>query len=136
MLRILTRVFIIATLWLFFAGCRKSSSQAITGGGKGGSGTISITPEHSNSFVDSCVVYVKYGTLDAPANGVYDDSVKCVMQGTQPVATFNNLSIGLYYFLGVGYHQLTGLNVKGATTYTMTIQQNKSIYLPTYAYNP
>ena len=135
MLKRLPIVFVFVSLFVV-AGCKKQSSQALTGGGKGGTGKITVTPEHGNSFVDSCMVYIKYGTLDAPANGVYDDSVKCIMEGAQPVAIFDSLSVGLYYFLGVGYHQLTGLNVKGAITFTMAIQQSKTVYLPTYAYNP
>jgi hypothetical protein len=123
----------------FFAGesCKKSASCTGSGGGKGGNATINITPEHLAYLIDSCTIYIKYGTLDAPANGIYDDSTKCVMVDTTPVATFPGLKPGLYYFYGVGYH--TGYSppyVKGAANYTICKEQVINIYLPTYSYLP
>jgi hypothetical protein len=80
------------------------------------------------------MVYIKYGQLDAPANGVYDDSAKCIVLGGKPFAIFESLTVGLYYMYGIGYHQLTKLHVKGAANYTRHIQQKQSLYLPTYSY--
>ena len=81
--------------------------------------------------MDSCTVYIKYGTLDAPASGVYDDSQRVAMVDTVPVAKFTNLKPGLYYFLGVGYHAAYAVNVRGAVNYTMCNAHTVSLLLPT-----
>jgi hypothetical protein len=116
-------------------GCHKSGTSGCpTGGGKGGTITLSVIPEHSNYFVDSCMVYIKYGTTDAPLDGTYDDSAKVVLQDTTPVATFSGLSQGNYYVLGVGYHQLLSERVKGGVPCTICSDANITEYLPTYPY--
>jgi hypothetical protein len=130
---------LISILFIFLvaAGCKPKASCVSSGGGKGGTATISITPTHFNSYVDSCMVYVKYGTLNTPADGIYDDSVRCVLVDTIPVATFTNLKAGLYYFYGQGYHQAPfNAYVKGAANYTMCSEHNQSLYLPTDQYFP
>ena len=121
---------------LFTGSCKKHSSCVSSGGGKGGTGTIRVIPTHSGVYVDSCWIYIKYGTLDEPANGVYDDSQYCTLNDTIPVATFNGLKPGIYYFYGNGYHLLYQAYVKGAANYTLCSEQTVSIYLPTYPYIP
>lgn len=133
-MRRICSILLFVLLLLSLIGCKKSASQNIIGGGKGGSGSIWVTPTHGNSYVDSCMVYIKYGQLNAPADGHYDDSAKCIVLGGKPLAIFDSLSVGLYYVCGTGYHQLTKLNVRGATIYTMSIEQKVSLYLPTYSY--
>ena len=125
-----------AVSWLFAQSCKPKTSCASSGGGKGGAATISVSPTHAGSYVDSCTIYIKYGSLDAPANGLYDDSQKCRLVDTIPVATFSGLKAGLYYFYGNGYHASYSSYVKGATNYTMCNEHAVSIYLPTYPYNP
>jgi hypothetical protein len=71
-----------------------------------------------------------------PANGVYDDSQKCVLADTIPVATFKNLKPGLYYLYGQGYHTAYATYVKGAANYTLCSEKSVSVLLPTYPYNP
>jgi hypothetical protein len=127
---------VIVVLWAaLISGCRKTSSAIVAGGGRGGRGSIWVTPTHGNNFVDSCVIYIKYGTLGAPANGVYDDSAKCQMLGITPVAIFDSLTTGQYYLFGSGYHQLTLSLVKGAANYAMTTELQRNMYLPTYSYH-
>lgn len=122
---------------LFLVVCCKPKNNCISsGGGKGGSGSISISPSHYGSYVDSCTIYIKYGTLNTPGNGVYDDSARCVMVDTVPVATFSNLKGGLYYFYASGYHKAYAAYVKGAVNYTMCTEHSVSLLLPTYSYNP
>lgn len=120
------------------AGCKPSDSTTISGGGKGGNVTIRISPEYYDSFVDTCVVYVKYGTLDAPANNIYDDSVVCTVSNDTSVAVFPGLTTGLYYFYGVGYHSAGGHppNVKGSKNCTIQSDGNYTFYLPTFYYIP
>lgn len=120
---------------VFIYSCHKSGTSGCpTGGGKGGSITLNIIPEHSNYFVDSCMVYIKYGTQDAPASGIYDDSMKVSLSDTTPVASFKGLTEGNYYVEGIGYHALLSENVKGGLPCTLCAQQTYTVYLPTYPY--
>ncbi len=126
----------LVTLIYFVEGCKPKSNCVNSGGGKGGTATISISPTHYDSYVDSCTIYIKYGSLDEPANNVYDDSQKCVMIDTIPVATFSNLKAGLYYFMGKGFHTSFHVYVIGATNYIMCNEHSVSMYLPTDQYFP
>ncbi len=123
---------------LLAGGCKPDKNNPITGGGKGGSVSIRIIPELYDQFVDTCTIYVKYGTLDAPANGVYDDSIVCTVTNDTPSATFTNLKVGLYYFFGKGWHQGAGHppNVKGSKNCTISSDGNHLFYLPTFSYIP
>ena len=130
----------ISTAFLLFtgliAGCKKSGSS-VSGGGLGGSAVLLITPEHHGQFVDSCIVYIKYGTNDAPANGIYDDSTSCILEDTTPVAIFHNLTIGLYYVYGIGYHSTyTPPYIKGGVPVTISAEDTNTVFLPTYSYDP
>ena len=118
------------------AGSCGKHSDPITGGGKGGSAVLCVTPEHHNSFVDTCTIYIKYGTNDAPANGIYDDSAVCIMKDTTPVATFRGLTRGQYYLYGQGTHfPYVPANVKGGIPCTIINNTDSNyIYLPTYTY--
>ena len=138
MMRSFIFILFIFTSCLLFYSCKKPSSCVSSGGGTGGNGSISVTPTHLNLYVDSFMVYIKYGTLDEPANGIYDDSQKCSMPvgDTIPVAVFSNLQPGLYYFYGKGYHAPYSAYVTGAANYTMCTGHAASIYLPTYQYFP
>ncbi len=131
-------LFLFALFFVAVITCQPKKSVTITGGGKGGNVTIKIAPEFYGSFVDTCMVFVKYGTLDAPAGGVYDDSVVCIVSNDTSFATFSNLTVGLYYFFGKGYHEAGGHppNVKGAQTCTISTDGSYLFYLPTYSYTP
>ncbi len=128
-------VIVLAYFTLTSSNCNKTQNP-ITGGGKGGNAILTVIPEAHGTFLDSCKVYIKYGILDAPANGVYDDSIANVtMLDTIPTATFRNLKVGLYHIYGVGYH--TGYaqpNVEGGVPYTISVEDSQSAYLPTYSY--
>ena len=138
MMKCLIFILFIAAASLLVGGCKKPSSCASSGGGISGTGTLSVTPTHLNLYVDSCIVYIKYGTLDAPANGVYDDSQWCRLYApdTIPVAVFSNLQSGLYYLYAKGYHPAYQAYVLGAVNYTMCNEHAVSIYLPTYQAPP
>lgn len=125
---------IVFILLVVLGGCEKPNN-AITGGGKGGNGVLSIIPEHTNLYVDSCMVYIKYGTLDAPAVGVsYDDSAWVHMVDTIPVATFSGLTKGLYYIYAQGYHKVFFSKVKGGINWTLSKQDSETVFVPTYSY--
>jgi len=129
--------------WLFYflsfttvLSCTPKNNCTDTGGGKGGSATISVSPTHFGVYVDSCTIYIKYGSLNAPANGIYDDSLKCNMIDTIPTAKFTGLKSGIYYFFGKGYHTAYKAYVKGAVNYTMCNEHAQTLLLPTVDYNP
>ena len=123
-------------LLIVSAACRKPGNSSISGGGKGGNAVLTVTPEHHGQVVDSCMIYIKYGTNDAPANGIYDDSAICTLRDTTPVAAFRGLTIGQYYLYGVGIHfPYVPANVKGGIPCTITNASDSTvIYLPTYTY--
>ena len=132
----ITSSVLIATL-LFTLGCKKTSSP-VTGGGTGGSAILVVTAEHANAFIDSCKFYIKYGTTDAPADGVYDDSLTChptSASDTTPIATFRGLTRGLYYLYGVGYHVgYTPPFVRGGLPCTIYGGSDSThIFVPTYS---
>ena len=131
-------VILFITSFLFIDGCKKPASCVSSGGGISGTGTLSVTPTHLNLYVDSCKIFIKYGTLDAPDNGVYDDSQWCYLppNDTVPVAVFNNLQPGLYYLYAKGYHPIYQAYVLGAVNYTMCNEHAVSIFLPTYQAPP
>lgn len=125
---------------LMGAGCKKSNSANKNGalsGGKGGSASLTVTPEHHEQFVDSCIVYIKYATNDAPTDGVYDDSVACVKIDTTPVAIFTNLQAGSYYLLAEGYHAgYTPPYVKGGLPHAIGKSTDSDrFFMATYSYN-
>ncbi len=123
--------------WLTTAeSCKKPSAPVPTGGGKGGNATITVIPEHHGLYVDTCTIYIKYNSLDMPSNGVYDDSVVCVLTDTIPVAVFPGLKKGDYYIFGRGYHTLyVPPYVKGGLPCKISTEDTVKVYLPTYSYS-
>ena len=105
MKRVSLTILVFVTSLIVISACKKSNKIG-TGGGNGGNATLLIIPEHHGQFVDTCRLYIKFGTLDAPANGVYDDSSSCVLNDTTPVAVFPHLTKGIYYVYGIGFHAL------------------------------
>jgi hypothetical protein len=132
-MRILHLLLLIPALALTDCSCKKPKDTPITGGGKGGSAVINVTPVYYSDYVDTCTVYVKYGTLDAPATGIYDDSIAVSIVGGKPVASFTGLKIGLYYFYAHGYHSTGGHppNVQGGISKTVQTEATSDILLPT-----
>lgn len=131
-----TVLLLAAAVFIVVAGCKPAATCAQAGGGNGGNASIAVSPSHYGAYVDSFTVYVKYGTLDAPANGIYDDSLKCTLIDTIPTATFTHLKAGLYYFFGKGYHTAYASYVKGGVNYTMCSEHAATLLLPTDNYNP
>ncbi len=132
-MKLLYLILLIPALALTDCSCKKPQDTPITGGGKGGHAIINVTPVYYNAYVDTCTIYVKYGTLDAPASGVYDDSIVCTVTGGKPVASFAGLKTGLYYFYAHGYHSGLGHppNVQGGTQKTVQSEATFDILLPT-----
>ena len=133
----MNRAILIIALILAAGSCKKAADTTVADAGKGGSATLTVTPEHHGEFVDTCTVYIKYNTQDAPANGLYDDSAVCTLVNATPVATFSGLKNGNYYLLAMGYHSLyTPPYVKGGIKYTIAAQSPFNVIVPTYSYVP
>ncbi len=81
--------------------------------------TLEVTPKHHGRPIDSCMIYIKYNSVDPPANGVYDDSARCVPLNGLPVATFSNVKHGNHYLYGYGWDPLLSppQAVKGGYAY-------------------
>ena len=133
-------VFLIFFALLAFLDSCKQPHNNLTGGGKGGNGTISVSPEHGGIFIDSCTVYIKYATLNAPpTDSMYDDSVSAPLHyvnDTVPVAVFHNLKAGIYYIYATGIH--VGYSppyVKGGVPFTLVKQDSENVVVPVYPYN-
>ena len=120
------------------AGCKPKHNDAITGGGKGGTSIINASGEHHGSLLDTCMIYIKYGTLDAPANGIYDDSMACSILNGTPGVAFSGLTVGNYYLLAVGFHGgFSPPTVRGAFPYTISqAGSTANIVIPTGQYYP
>ena len=123
-----------ATLLLAVAGCKKDDDPVLppaSVGGKGGSGTLRVTPRHHGKQIDSCTVFIKYNAVDKPANGVYDDSVKCIKSGGIPVATFTSLKKGNYYLFGYGWDPELSppAHVRGGYAYPLSVENDQSVEL-------
>lgn len=97
-------------------------------GGKGGSATLRVTPQHHGENIDSCTISIKYNAQDKPAN--YDEEVKCVMENGKPVATFSNLKKGNYYVYGKGWDADIEQDVVGGIPYTITEEKSIDITVP------
>lgn len=106
---------------MLFTACKKDPKA-----GKGGKAVLKITPKHHSTYIDSCTVYIKYGTKDLPAGLQFDDSAKCVPEGGKPVATFANLNKGDYYLYGAGYDPNIVRQVVGGSPYTISDEVEQS----------
>jgi hypothetical protein len=114
-------------LALINAGCKPQSNNSI--GGKGGSGSVAVYPQHHEVAKNlvNMKVYVKYNTLDAPAGGAYDDSLSCTNHDSLSSSTFTGLKNGNYYFYGYGYDTSVNKNVKGGSPFTLSAQSTVSL---------
>jgi len=100
--------------------------------GKGGSVQLRINTFHHSRRIDSLTVYIKYNTLDAPGNGIYDDSARVVKSATDTVAVFSGLKVGRYYLYGNGWDPIINQGVHGGLPYTIndTLVSPKVFTLP------
>ena len=96
--------------------------------GKGGNGTLKVTPKHDSSEIDSCTIYIKYNSLGVAT--IYDDSVKVVQVNNSPVATFGGLKKGHYYLYGKGWDTSINEAVMGGLPYELQQESAVSITLP------
>jgi hypothetical protein len=95
-------------------------------------GELKVSAKHHANYIDSCMVYIKYGSVDPPADGKYDDSAKCIMEGGIPVATFSNLTMGNYYLYAYGWDPkfTPPSHVKGGFAYPLQEGGTKTVEVP------
>jgi hypothetical protein len=100
--------------------------------GKGGNATINIIPQQNYNDVDSCMVYIKYNTLDMPLT--YDDSLAVVTpKNGRPTSTFINLKKGNYYLYAYGWNKYNSEIVGGGIPYTISTDYvNAEVEMPVY----
>lgn len=117
------------SMFMFATSCKHDENAVI--GGKGGNAGVIVYPHHHHvaTHLINFTVYVKYNTSDAPANGVYDDSLTCTNHDSLVSATFTGLKNGNYYFFGKGYDTSIAQDVKGGAPYTVAVQQTQSMEL-------
>ncbi len=115
------------TLCLFTFACKRKDGND-KAAGKGGTAVISAVPRHHNETIDSCIVYIKYNTLDAST--VYDDSTRAVKVNGIPVATFTGLKNGNYYLYGEGWDPSIVKDVRGGLPVVVSEQKTYEVNLP------
>lgn len=108
--------------------CQKTDTSA----GKGGSANVTLYLKHHGVArnLTNCKVYVKYNTMDAPANGVYDDSATASSADTMQTAVFTGLKNGNYYFYGKGCDTSLFEQVVTGLPVVVASQSNQSDVLP------
>lgn len=111
------------------ASCSKDDDAGPIGG-KGGNATLRVNTFHHQRRIDSCMVYIKYNSQDAPANGRYDDSARIVKAPADTVATFPGLKAGKYYLFGKGWDTGGPYAVQGGLPYTVTEEKVVEFDLP------
>jgi len=112
-------------LIFFTISCKRKETVHVAG--KGGHATLRITPVHGgNETVEHCILYLKYNTLDKPADNKYDESVACNTVDGKPMGAFTDLKTGDYYIFGKGYNPDHADSVKGG--YPYTIEDENGVY--------
>jgi len=119
----------IVLLFCTFLACKKAE---ISIGGKGGGADITVYPQHHEVARNliNFRLYIKYNSLDAPSNGVYDDSLLCGYRDSLVYGSFSGLKNGNYYLYGRGFDTSISQNVQGGSPYTIVRQQAQSFDLP------
>jgi len=114
-------------LLILTSACNRTDKNENTAG-KGGAATLHITPQHHGKNIKNATIYIKYNATDAPAS--FDDSAKCVLADTVPVASFTQLKTGNYYLYGKGYDSAILQTVEGGINYRIEEEKEISIFIP------
>ena len=113
---------------LLSASCEKDKNEEPKlDAGKGGTATLKLTTQHHSAYIDSCMVYIAYNTLDAVEE--FDDSMKVSLIDGKPQAIFTNLKNGDYYVYGEGYDPGIFEGVKGGIPVKVRDQDSTYDYI-------
>ena len=113
--------YLVFAFLLLIISCKQDKKD---GGGKGGSATLVINPQHHTvaKNIINGKVFIRYNTLDAPTSGVYDDSAACTNHDSLLSGTITNLKNGNYYLFATGFDTSVNQYVKGGVPYTISAQ--------------
>ena len=127
-MRVISLLF--ASALLLMTSCEHEQFKPIAG--KGGAAAIVVYPAHhgETSTLDSMMVYIKYNTLNAPADGKYDDSAACTYVNSLPKCSFSNLWNGNYYLYAKGYDYAIAGRVRGGLPFRVQAQKSHNFTLP------
>ena len=125
----LSLLVLVSAITLSVFSCKRPDDNI---GGKGGKATLKVTPQHHGNNIDSCTIYIKYNSQTPPSATTdgYDESMVCIMEGGNPVATFTELKKGRYYIYGYGWDPAVSQNVKGGIPFTISEESTISINVP------
>lgn len=99
--------------------------------GLGGNANLKITAQHHSSTIDSCTISIKFNSLDAPSDGIYDLTQKITKDiAGDSYTIFEGLKPGDYYVYGLGWDPSISNNVKGGIPYTIENETDLSIIVP------
>ncbi|NCX95123.1 MAG: hypothetical protein EBX41_01705 [Chitinophagia bacterium] len=127
---IFSTVVFLCSLLLLNSCRRPDDAQKV---GKGGSNTLVVNPMHHQNAkkLINMKVYIKYGSMDAPAGNVYDDSADCINRDSMVFCSFGGLYSGNYYLYARGYDTSILQNVKGGIPCALPDQPNPfSVMVP------
>ena len=106
--------------------CKKKPSA-----GLGGNANLKITAKHHGNTIDSCTISIKFNSLDAPSNRMYDITQKVEKNiAGESYTIFKGLKPGDYYIYGLGWDPSISNNVKGGIPYTIKDETDLSIIVP------
>jgi hypothetical protein len=93
-------------------------------------GTLTVKPQHHGMAknLNNVMAYIKHDSKVVPANGMYDDSVKCSSTSGDCMCAFGNLKKGDYFVMVHGMDDSLKQMVKGGDGYSVSGDQ--SVMLP------
>jgi hypothetical protein len=87
-------------------------------GGLGGHGSLRVTPKYRDKPIDSCMIWIKYNAYEAPDSPMkYDDSAWVKTKDGKPLAQFDSLKQGNYFFRAIGWDTDIADTVLGGATF-------------------
>lgn len=123
------KTFLIAIACLLLlsnTGCKKKPS-----GGLGGQANLKINAFHHTAPIDSCMVYIKFNTSEAPSDDQYDLN-QAFTKDTDgnSYTVISGLKKGDYYLFARGWDPSISQTVKGGIPYTISTEEDISITVP------
>jgi hypothetical protein len=107
-------------------GCKKKPAA-----GLGGNANLKISAFHHTFPIDSCTVYIKFNSSEAPADNQFDLEQPLSKDGNgNSFTTFTGLKKGDYYLFARGWDPSISETVKGGIPYTINTEENINITVP------
>jgi hypothetical protein len=102
--------------------------------GKGGHANLRITPKNRERNIDSCLVRLKYNAFEGTDTMKYDDTAWVVRKDGKPIAEFDSLKQGDYYFSAIGWDADIADTVLGHSTFKIvdTLPKTYDLYLDVF----